>query len=172
MRVFGLQRYKELWFVLESLTSSTSEFSIFDFPSFSNFEFRFYKMRGIVLKGPRICCGISQRNPCLFWFLFFFAFTYLVWLFLFAQVTLVHVVEPVELPSFIGKYLKPDVDNFDDGKGLTVVIVEEHHEVLPYWFQMTDKPFTLLHIDGHEDTAPPQTNYGISRSTPHGGGMV
>ncbi|ESO84245.1 hypothetical protein LOTGIDRAFT_155580 [Lottia gigantea] len=47
-------------------------------------------------------------------------------------------------------------------RGLTpIYIVEEHHEVLPYWFGSAQKgliPKTnnvLLHIDGHIDGAPP-----------------
>ncbi|XP_050393491.2 uncharacterized protein LOC126811699 [Patella vulgata] len=42
-----------------------------------------------------------------------------------------------------------------------VYIVEEHHEVLPYWFKSADRGLipkkgnVLLHIDGHSDGAPP-----------------
>ncbi|XP_076459880.1 UPF0489 protein C5orf22 homolog isoform X2 [Babylonia areolata] len=45
---------------------------------------------------------------------------------------------------------------------LPVVVVEEHHEVLKYWFDAVDtgvipkKGNTLLHIDGHSDGAPPR----------------
>ncbi|KAH3862491.1 hypothetical protein DPMN_025458 [Dreissena polymorpha] len=41
-----------------------------------------------------------------------------------------------------------------------VFVVEEHHEVLPYWFDAATKGVipqtgnTLVHIDGHSDTAP------------------
>ncbi|KAK6170040.1 hypothetical protein SNE40_018527 [Patella caerulea] len=42
-----------------------------------------------------------------------------------------------------------------------VYIVEEHHEVLPYWFRSSERNLipkqgnVLLHIDGHSDGAPP-----------------
>ncbi|XP_052780853.1 uncharacterized protein LOC128217624 [Mya arenaria] len=56
-----------------------------------------------------------------------------------------------------------------DGKGrggdkegqLPVYIVEEHHEVLPYWFSAATRGLvpksgnTLVHVDGHSDMAPP-----------------
>lgn len=44
---------------------------------------------------------------------------------------------------------------------LYVYIVDEHHEVLPYWFAAAGKKIipktgnTVLHIDGHADLAPP-----------------
>lgn len=37
---------------------------------------------------------------------------------------------------------------------LQVRIVEEHHEVIPYW-ETIKQPFNLLHVDAHEDTASP-----------------
>lgn len=45
---------------------------------------------------------------------------------------------------------------------LDVIIVEEHHEVLPYWFRaawsgkLQLRHNTLLHIDAHADASPPE----------------
>lgn len=45
---------------------------------------------------------------------------------------------------------------------IDVVIVEEHHEVLPYWYRaawagkLQLRHNTLLHIDAHSDMSPPQ----------------
>ncbi|XP_065661104.1 uncharacterized protein LOC101241753 isoform X5 [Hydra vulgaris] len=44
---------------------------------------------------------------------------------------------------------------------ISVVIVDEHHEVIPYWFQAVKEGLinsegnTLIHIDGHSDMAAP-----------------
>ena len=38
---------------------------------------------------------------------------------------------------------------------LPVVVVEEHHEVLPYWIDSGVDKSLLLHIDAHSDLAPP-----------------
>lgn len=43
-----------------------------------------------------------------------------------------------------------------------VVVVEEHHEVLPYWMHFVgSKDVSLVHVDGHEDTAPPAVVHGL-----------
>lgn len=39
-------------------------------------------------------------------------------------------------------------------RSLRVIVVEEHHEVLPYWHSLSG-PISVLHVDAHEDTAPP-----------------
>lgn len=39
-------------------------------------------------------------------------------------------------------------------RNLRVVVVEEHHEVLPYWHE-TQGRIQILHVDGHEDGSPP-----------------
>ena len=36
---------------------------------------------------------------------------------------------------------------------LVVQVVEEHHEVVPYWER--EGRFSVLHVDAHEDTAAP-----------------
>jgi len=52
-------------------------------------------------------------------------------------------------------------DNYWRQHVLDVVIVEEHHEVLPYWHRaswagkLRPEANTLLHIDAHSDMAPP-----------------
>ncbi|KAK3091948.1 hypothetical protein FSP39_023926 [Pinctada imbricata] len=44
---------------------------------------------------------------------------------------------------------------------MEVYVVEEHHEVIPYWFEAANRNLipkegnTLIHIDGHSDMAPP-----------------
>lgn len=44
---------------------------------------------------------------------------------------------------------------------LSLFVVEEHHEVIPYWFDAANAKAishhgnTLIHIDGHDDMAPP-----------------
>ncbi|ESO84242.1 hypothetical protein LOTGIDRAFT_229697 [Lottia gigantea] len=59
------------------------------------------------------------------------------------------------LPPSI-RYLK-----VNDSSRIPVVIVEEHHEVIPYWYAaaeqslITKSDVTILHIDGHDDNAYP-----------------
>ncbi|XP_045211860.2 uncharacterized protein LOC123563237 [Mercenaria mercenaria] len=56
-----------------------------------------------------------------------------------------------------------DKNSFKSGgnDSMHVYIVEEHHEVIPYWFAAARKGTipktgnTLVHIDGHSDLAPP-----------------
>lgn len=61
--------------------------------------------------------------------------------------------------------LNPDMKPFKNGKRrrspVDVYIVDEHQEVLPYWFEAAKRKIipksgnTLIHIDGHSDMAPP-----------------
>ncbi|XP_013420174.1 uncharacterized protein LOC106180672 [Lingula anatina] len=45
---------------------------------------------------------------------------------------------------------------------ITVAVVEEHHEVLRYWYEAVNKGLlaeqgnVLIHVDGHSDNAPPE----------------
>lgn len=47
---------------------------------------------------------------------------------------------------------------------LKVVVVEEHHDVIPHWHQVVGR-LSVLHVDAHEDTAaPPLAGYRQSMS--------
>jgi len=76
----------------------------------------------------------------------------------------------------IGQRINHDVRNSDDtvemsagnneedsvNNEIPVYVVDEHHEVIPYWFSAIDEGYVkrhkniLIHIDGHSDMAPPE----------------
>ncbi|KAK6170038.1 hypothetical protein SNE40_018525 [Patella caerulea] len=62
------------------------------------------------------------------------------------------------------KYIPPKIlrtAKWDSSK-IPVIVVEEHHEVIPYWFAAAESSLipidgvTILHVDGHSDTGIPE----------------
>ncbi|CAH1803105.1 unnamed protein product [Owenia fusiformis] len=84
--------------------------------------------------------------------------------------TRVAKVSPMEdVDSILDNVRLQIAANEHNGKTLKVVVVEEHQEVLPYWFQAASNGVlkkernVLVHIDGHPDFVLPQLVHGYPR---------